>query len=73
MYPHRARISTGFLLVLIAIFVTACGGGGGGTPPPVVTNNAEWLVPIGDVFDGGPGKDGIPALKALIFSPRQRY
>ena len=67
MYPHCARISTGFLLVLIAIFATACGGGGGGTPPPVVTNNAEWLVPIGDVFDGGPGKDGIPALQSPDF------
>jgi len=22
----------------------------------------EWLIPVGEVFDGGPGKDGIPAL-----------
>jgi len=65
MYPHRARISTGFPLVLISIFVTACGGGGGSNPP--VQNNVEWLVPTGDVFDGGPGKDGIPALQSPEF------
>ena len=25
-------------------------------------NNAEWLIPSAEVRDGGPGKDGIPAL-----------
>ncbi len=25
-------------------------------------SSAQWLIPKGDVFDGGPGKDGIPAL-----------
>ena len=29
-------------------------GGGDGSP--------GWLIPVGEVFDGGPGKDGIPAL-----------
>lgn len=26
-------------------------------------NGPDWLVPISEVFDGGPGKDGIPALE----------
>ncbi|MFK5973349.1 MAG: DUF3179 domain-containing protein [Flavobacteriaceae bacterium] len=30
----------------------------GGEP----NNFSEWSIPINDVFDGGPGKDGIPAL-----------
>ncbi len=28
--------------------------------PPVISN--EWSIPVADVFDGGPGRDGIPAL-----------
>lgn len=34
-------------------------GGGSGTPPPA---NTGWSIPIEEVLDGGPGKDGIPAL-----------
>ena len=69
MYPHCARIITGFALVLISILVTACGGGGGGNRTVTVPlpDNVEWLIPIGDVFDGGPGKDGIPALQSPDF------
>ena len=25
-------------------------------------SDSEWLIPIGEVFDGGPGKDGIPSI-----------
>ncbi|MBX2872318.1 MAG: DUF3179 domain-containing protein [Saprospiraceae bacterium] len=35
---------------------------GGGT-----TNNNDWLIPQNNVLDGGPGKDGIPALDAPDF------
>ncbi len=31
------------------------------TPSP--GDSAQWLVPVSDVFDGGPGKDGIPSLE----------
>ncbi|MFQ5448654.1 MAG: hypothetical protein ACE5FF_17130, partial [Saprospiraceae bacterium] len=31
-------------------------GGGGGN------NTNGWLIPQGEVFDGGPGKDGIPSV-----------
>lgn len=27
------------------------------------TESSEWSIPIADVFDGGPGRDGIPALE----------
>jgi len=40
------------------------GPGIGGTPSGNNNNNNsnDWLIPISEVFDGGPGKDGIPAL-----------
>lgn len=36
---------------------------GGGDNPPA----ASWLIPINEVYDGGPGKDGIPALVNPFF------
>ncbi len=36
---------------------------GGGT-----SNNNDWLIPQNNVLDGGPGKDGIPALDAPKFT-----
>lgn len=30
-------------------------------------NNSEWLIPRNEVYDGGPGKDGIPALTEPLF------
>ena len=38
-------------------------GLGGGTNGPGTDGSAAWLIPIREVFDGGPGKDGIPALE----------
>ena len=71
MFPACIRKTPLFLLVSVAFLATACGGGGGGgrqnqatQPPPVAS---EWLLPTDFVFDGGPGKDGIPALTAPAF------
>jgi len=37
------------------------------------SNNADvsgtWLIPKDQIFDGGPGKDGIPALTNPQFAP----
>jgi len=30
--------------------------------------DSEWLIPVNSVFDGGPGKDGIPSIDAPVFS-----
>lgn len=34
----------------------------------VNSSNGEWLVPDDEVFDGGPGKDGIPAISNPEFT-----
>jgi len=34
-------------------------------------NNSEWSIPISEVIDGGPGKDGIPALVNPTFTDAQ--
>jgi hypothetical protein len=44
------------------------GGNGDGTPTGKNSKN-DWLIPKSEVFDGGPGKDGIPALIEPNFIP----
>ena len=66
--------------VLAFAFLTGCGGGGGGgggggsapvaTDPPATStddDDEEWLIPRERVVDGGPGRDGIPAIDNPIF------
>ena len=67
-----------FLLFSMIIFLSACSedsevnpnppvnqpGSGGNSP----SDPNEWLLPINQVFDGGPGKDGIPSVDAPRFS-----
>lgn len=38
------------------------GQGPGGNTPDGNQQKNTWLIPRDEVFDGGPGKDGIPAL-----------
>ena len=57
-------------IFLLAVIITSCGsdepgstggsGASGGSGGSGGTNG--WLIPADLVFDGGPGKDGIPAL-----------
>lgn len=49
--------------VIAAVFIASCGGGGGNNPD----NTNVWLIPAGEIFDGGPGKDGIPAIDDPVF------
>ena len=38
------------------------------TPDPnTPVNESSWLIPTNDVFDGGPGKDGIPSIDQPTF------
>ena len=62
MLAEESRLTKSCLIFFLAITVTACGDGGlegfgGGAPAP-----APWLIPANRVADGGPGRDGIPAL-----------
>ena len=41
------------------------GGGNGNDNNLNVTN--KWTIPVEEVFDGGPGKDGIPSIDSPIF------
>ncbi len=47
-----------FFIVLIATSAGIIGC----TVDPGERVDGEWLIPSGQVFDGGPGKDGIPAI-----------
>ncbi|MDH3273371.1 MAG: DUF3179 domain-containing protein [Gammaproteobacteria bacterium] len=52
--------------ILMSLVVTACGGGGSGNKnrePAPLPDIGEWLLPLDRIADGGPGRDGIPALQ----------
>lgn len=49
------------LLLSVAMLMVACGGGssGGGDSSP---RPSAWLIPSMEVYDAGPGQDGIPSI-----------
>ena len=55
-----------FYLLLSSIILIVCSDVS--TEGPVggdnVASSPEWLIPQDEVFDGGPGKDGIPPIEA---------
>ncbi|WP_397363734.1 DUF3179 domain-containing protein [Olleya sp. R77988] len=55
----------------IILFITSCSKTSevSNSNNPNTTNNnfQEWLVPLGEIRDGGPGKDGIPSIDTPIF------
>ena len=46
-----------FYLACSILFIIACG-----RQNSIDSFNGDWLIPPGEVFDGGPGKDGIPSV-----------
>ena len=52
------------IVVTLAYLATRCSDEakvvGVGSSDPTV--GPDWLIPVEEIFDGGPGKDGIPAL-----------
>ena len=55
-------------VIATALALVSCGGGGDAASPTTTTSEPTgWSIPVGDIFDGGPGKDGIPALNAPSF------
>ncbi len=59
------------LILSAALFFSACSSSNTQEttidPEEVVNNSTEWSIPIEDVLDGGPGRDGIPALENPTF------
>ena len=43
------------------------GPSAGGDTTGGSSSSGDWLIPLGEVHDGGPGKDGIPSLDATRF------
>ncbi len=57
------RYTNSLLALFLLTIFSACGGGGGGQDDsPEPPSNDRWLIDTDFVLDGGPGKDGIPAL-----------
>ncbi len=50
------------IFCLSLVFISACGDN---------RDSTEWLVPQEEIFDGGPGKDGIPSIDTPNFSSVQ--
>lgn len=56
----------------MVLFVAGCGDDSVGTPDfgnagGACSFEGDWLIPVGSVFDGGPGCDGIPAISEPDF------
>lgn len=58
-----AFVSASFLLLACDDTQQPTPGRGGGKG-----GNTAWLIPEGNVFDGGPGKDGIPSVDNPVFT-----
>jgi len=53
-----------YLLLIIASLwmFSSCSSDDNSIPNPTPENTGDWLIPFSEVFDGGPGKDGIPSV-----------
>lgn len=71
MINNYQKLKYRMLALLSVGLVSACGGGGGGsdsdTSPPDGGPSRQWSISTQFVANGGPGKDGIPALENPAF------
>lgn len=70
MFAPDSSIRRPYFPIVIALALSACGGGGGGgggDDNGFGGSDGRWLIPTADVVDGGPGRDGIPALDEPLF------
>ena len=70
MHPHPQENHDVVFLLILSGCEKDKGGDFLGTPSGNNNNNNNydsWLIPKSEVFDGGPGKDGIPALEEPQF------
>lgn len=56
------------LTILYLIMATAISCVKDDSTNRIIDGNEEWLIPADRVFDGGPGKDGIPAINSPDFT-----
>ena len=52
-------------LFISLVLLSSCGGANENIAlddDPTNTQNEEWLIPLSQIKDGGPGKDGIPSI-----------
>ena len=73
MDPQNGLARGALLSLVTSIILVGCGGGGGGggggQSQPAPNPNSAWSINASLVVDGGPGKDGIPALQNPTFMP----
>ena len=60
-----------FIIVLLIMIFTSCEKetNQDDLQNPGNNDKGEWLIPSDEIFDGGPGKDGIPALENPLSGP----
>ncbi len=63
---HKS-LQLGPVLIITTLILASCGGGGSGNAAQIAAAGTGWTIPPGEVVDGGPGRDGIPALENPIF------
>lgn len=50
------------MILIVCVLITACSSSSSDVELEDSALNSEWSIPISEVLDGGPGRDGIPAL-----------
>ncbi|TAK40289.1 MAG: DUF3179 domain-containing protein [Saprospiraceae bacterium] len=72
---EQLHFKTTIIYAATCFLLAACNGNsdqvtpGPGPGPGPGPNDTSWLIPKDQVFDGGPGKDGIPSIDNPQFSP----
>lgn len=56
------------LLIILFTLILSCSTSDTNGNAQIPNNNSEWLIPVNEVRDGGPGKDGIPSIDAPQFT-----
>lgn len=59
------------LFFLFTILISGFGCSDNNTPDTPDQSSSEWLIPRDDVFNGGPGKDGIPSIDDPSFISKE--
>ncbi|MFS4455028.1 DUF3179 domain-containing (seleno)protein [Maribacter sp. 2304DJ31-5] len=50
------------ILILLSTLMVACSSSNSNNGIDLPSLDSEWSIPVSEVLDGGPGRDGIPAL-----------